>query len=214
MSHSARTRSLPSTRLPIVAMGEFSDAWAAAKEPNIWGRFLGDGNAERGRRVGSGSWRASDRRIDHDLHCLSGIASDDPNMFKIAAELTPSVFHVSARTVAAQALSIFGDHSDVMATRTTGFGLIASGSIQEVHDFALIAQAATLEARVPFVHFFDGFRTSHEVQKIEILPDDTMRAMIADELVLQHRARALSPITRSCAVRRRTPTCSSRRVRR
>jgi pyruvate-ferredoxin/flavodoxin oxidoreductase len=116
-----------------------------------------------------------------------------PNMFKIAGELTPTVFHVSARTVATHALSIFGDHSDVMACRSTGFGLMASGSIQEVMDLALITTAASLEARVPFVHFFDGFRSSHEVQKIEELTPDDMRAMIDDELIRAHRRRAMSP---------------------
>src|SRR5690606_307184 len=110
-----------------------------------------------------------------------------------AGELTSTVFHVSARSIAAQALSIFGDHSDVMATRSTGFALLSSNSVQEVMDFALIAQASTLEARVPFLHFFDGFRTSHEVKKIEQLSIDDIKAMIDDELVLQHRARALSP---------------------
>jgi pyruvate-ferredoxin/flavodoxin oxidoreductase len=116
-----------------------------------------------------------------------------PNMFKIAGELTSTVFHVSARTVATHALSIFGDHGDVMATRSTGFALLASNSVQEVMDFALIAQAATLEGRVPVLHFFDGFRTSHEVMKIEQLTEDDMRAMISDELIYAHRARALSP---------------------
>ena len=101
-----------------------------------------------------------------------------PNMFKIAGELTPTVFHVAARSVATQALSIFGDHSDVMAVRSTGFALLASGSVQEAHDLALIAQAATLESRVPFLHFFDGFRTSHEVNKLTLLSDDEIRAMI------------------------------------
>ncbi len=116
-----------------------------------------------------------------------------PNMFKIAGELTSTVFHVSARTVATHALSIFGDHSDVMAVRQTGWAMLPSGSVQEAHDMALIAQAATLEARVPFLHFFDGFRTSHEVDKIEQLSDDDLRAMIDDELVRAHRQRALSP---------------------
>ncbi|MEJ5314161.1 MAG: pyruvate:ferredoxin (flavodoxin) oxidoreductase, partial [Anaerolinea sp.] len=115
------------------------------------------------------------------------------NMYKIAGELTPLVIHVSARALAAQALSIFGDHSDVMSTRQTGFALLASRSVQEAHDMALIAHAATLESRVPFLHFFDGFRTSHEVQKIEELTEDDMRAMISDELIAEHRKRALSP---------------------
>jgi pyruvate-ferredoxin/flavodoxin oxidoreductase len=116
-----------------------------------------------------------------------------PNMFKIAGELTSTVFHVAARSVATHALSIFGDHSDVMATRSTGFGLMPSGSIQEIMDFALISQAASLESRVPFVHFFDGFRSSHEIQKVELLPVEVMEQMINEDLVMAHRARALSP---------------------
>jgi pyruvate-ferredoxin/flavodoxin oxidoreductase len=116
-----------------------------------------------------------------------------PNMFKIAGELTPTVFHISARAVAGSALSIFGDHSDVMAARSCGWGMLASGSVQEVMDFALVSQAATLESRVPFMHFFDGFRTSSEVQKVEELTYEDMRAMIDMELVRAHRARALSP---------------------
>jgi pyruvate-ferredoxin/flavodoxin oxidoreductase len=116
-----------------------------------------------------------------------------PNMFKIAGELTPAVFHIAARSVAAQALSIFGDHSDVMATRSTGWGMLSSNNVQEVMDFALIAQAVALEARVPFLHFFDGFRTSHEILKIEEITYDDMRAMIDDELVIAHRMRGLSP---------------------
>src|SRR5690606_5775440 len=111
-----------------------------------------------------------------------------PNMFKIAGELTATVFHIAARSLAAQGLSIFGDHSDVMAARNTGFALLAANSVQEVMDFALISSAATLEARVPFLHFFDGFRTSHEINKIEPLSDDVLRAMINDELVRAHRA--------------------------
>ena len=116
-----------------------------------------------------------------------------PNMYKIAGELTSTVFHVAARTLAAQALSIFGDHSDVMSARSTGFGMLSSNSVQEVMDMALIAQAATLESRLPFLHFFDGFRTSHEVAKIEQLSADDIRAMIDENLVFAHRARALSP---------------------
>ena len=116
-----------------------------------------------------------------------------PNMYKIAGELTPTVFHVSARAIACQGLSIFGDHGDVMAVRQTGFALLSSTSVQEAMDFALIAHSATLEARVPFVHFFDGFRTSHELQKIEELTFDDMRAMINDELVWAHRKRSMSP---------------------
>ena len=116
-----------------------------------------------------------------------------PNMYKIAGELTPAVFHVSARTLATHALSIFGDHSDVMAVRQTGWAMLASNSVQEAQDLAMIAHAATLESRVPFVHFFDGFRTSHEVNKIEQLATDDIRKMIDDDLVRQHRERAMDP---------------------
>ena len=112
-----------------------------------------------------------------------------PNMYKIAGELTPTVFHVTARSLACQALSIFGDHSDVMACRQTGFAMLASNNVQEVMDFALIAQQATLASRIPFLHFFDGFRTSHEIQKVEELTYDDMKAMIDDNLVAAHRAR-------------------------
>ena len=116
-----------------------------------------------------------------------------PNMYKIAGELTSAVLHVAARSLAAQGLSIFGDHSDVMAVRQTGFALLASASVQEAHDLALVAQAATLATRVPFVHFFDGFRTSHELNTIELLSDDDLRALVPEELVRAHRGRALSP---------------------
>jgi pyruvate-ferredoxin/flavodoxin oxidoreductase len=116
-----------------------------------------------------------------------------PNMYKIAGELTPVVLHVAARSLAAQGLSIFGDHSDVMAVRQTGFALLASASVQEAHDLAVVAQAATLSTRVPFAHFFDGFRTSHELNTIEMLTDDDLRALVPVELVRAHRGRALSP---------------------
>src|ERR1019366_9522950 len=116
-----------------------------------------------------------------------------PNMFKIAGELTASVFHVAARALATQALSIFGDHSDVMAARPTGFAMLASASVQEAHDMALIAQVATLKSRVPFVHFFDGFRTSHEINTFTLLSDEQIRSMIDDDLVRDHRSRALNP---------------------
>ncbi len=134
-----------------------------------------------------------------------------PNMFKIAGELTAAVIHVAARTVATHALSIFGDHSDVMAARSTGFAMLASNSVQEAHDFALIAHAATLEARIPFLHFFDGFRTSHEVNKIIPLVDEDLRAIVDERFIRQHRERALSPPTGpSCAAPPRIPMCSSR----
>jgi pyruvate-ferredoxin/flavodoxin oxidoreductase len=122
-----------------------------------------------------------------------GLLLKIPNMYKIAGELTSTVFNITARSLATHALSIFGDHSDIMAARATGFAFIGAASVQEVMDFGLIAQASTLESRVPFLHFFDGFRTSHEESKIEILPDEVLREMINDELVAEHRNRALNP---------------------
>jgi pyruvate-ferredoxin/flavodoxin oxidoreductase len=116
-----------------------------------------------------------------------------PNMYKIAGELTPTVFHIAARSLAAQALSIFGDHSDVMAARATGFGMLGSGSVQEAHDFAAISQAASLESRIPFLHFFEGFRISHELNKVEMLSDETLAELISEEAVMAHRSRALNP---------------------
>jgi len=179
---------------PSSAMGEFADEWSAKKQPNIWGTVpLVIEMQSEGGAAGAvhGSLQAG--ALTTTFTASQGLLLMIPNMFKIAGELTSTVFHVSARAVATHALSIFGDHSDVMAARSTGFGFLASNSVQEAHDFALIAQAATLEARVPFVHFFDGFRTSHEVNKIYQLSDDEMRAMIDDELVRAHRARALNP---------------------
>ena len=118
-------------------------------------------------------------------------------MYKIAGELTPAVFHVAARTIATHALSIFGDHSDVMAARATGWAMLCSANVQEAHDFALIAQAATLESRLPFLHFFDGFRTSHEIANVTLIDEEQLRAMIDPELVFDHRSRALTPIVPS-----------------
>src|SRR3546814_832227 len=116
-----------------------------------------------------------------------------PNMFKIAGELTPAVIHVAARSIATHALSIFGDHSDVMSVRSTGWAMLAAGSVQEAHDFALVSHAATLRARVPFLHFFDGFRTSHEIDKIEVLDDEAVRALVRDDDVIAHRLRGMTP---------------------
>ena len=138
-----------------------------------------------------------------------------PNMYKIAGELTPFTMHVAARTLATHALSIFGDHSDVMACRQTGFAMLCSGSVQEAHDLAAIAHAATLESRVPFLHFFDGFRTSHEVRKIETLDDDDLRVADAEDARRGAPQRARSrPTARCCAAPPRTPTPSSRPARR
>jgi pyruvate-ferredoxin/flavodoxin oxidoreductase len=179
---------------PSSTMGEFADEWSAQKRPNLWGTVpLVVEMQSEGGASGAVHGALQTGALTTTFTASQGLLLMIPNMFKIAGELTSTVFHVSARSVACQGLSIFGDHSDVMATRSTGFGLIASNSVQEAHDFALIAQAATLEARLPFVHFFDGFRTSAEVSKIELLNDETIRAMINDELVQAHRARALSP---------------------
>jgi pyruvate-ferredoxin/flavodoxin oxidoreductase len=179
---------------PSSPMGEWCDAWSAEGKLNIWGDvpIVSELQSEGG-ASGSVHGALQNGALTTTFTASQGLLLMIPNMFKIAGELTPTVFHVSARTIAAQALSIFGDHSDVMATRSTGFALMASNSVQEVMDFALIAQASTLEARIPFVHFFDGFRTSHEVMKIEQLSIDEMKAMIDNELVISHRERALSP---------------------
>jgi len=179
---------------PSSPMGEWSDAWAADGIPNIWGTVPSVTEMQsEGGAAGAVHGALQTGALTTTFTASQGLLLMIPNMFKIAGELTSTVFHVSARTVATHALSIFGDHSDVMATRSTGFGLLASNSIQEIMDFALIAQAAALEARVPLVHFFDGFRSSHEVMKIEQLSEDDMRAMIDDSLVRAHRERRMTP---------------------
>jgi len=179
---------------PSSGMGEFADAWAAAGIPNIWGTvpLVAEMQSEGG-AAGAVHGALQTGSLTTTFTASQGLLLMIPNMYKIAGELTPTVFHVTARTVATHALSIFGDHSDVMAARQTGWALLASRSPQEAQDMALIAQAATLETRVPFLHFFDGFRTSHEVNKLEQLSEDDMRAMIDLSLVEAHRARALSP---------------------
>jgi len=179
---------------PSSPMGEWADEYSAKGQPNIWGNIptVSELQSEGGASGAvHGSLQAG--ALTTTFTASQGLLLMIPNMFKIAGELTSTVFHVSARSLSAQALSIYGDHSDVMATRSTGFAMLASASVQECMDNALISQAATLEARVPFVHFFDGFRTSHEVAKIEELTIDDLKAMIDDELVIKHRKRALSP---------------------
>jgi pyruvate-ferredoxin/flavodoxin oxidoreductase len=179
---------------PSSAMGEFADEWSAQKRKNIWGTVPSVIEMQsEGGAAGAVHGALQTGALTTTFTASQGLLLMIPNMYKIAGELTPTVFHVSARTLATHALSIFGDHSDVMAVRQCGWGMLASGSVQEAHDFAAIAQAAALEARLPFVHFFDGFRTSHEVNKIEQLSDDELHVMIDDELVQAHRARALSP---------------------
>ncbi|MFH1999257.1 MAG: pyruvate:ferredoxin (flavodoxin) oxidoreductase, partial [Planctomycetota bacterium] len=168
---------------PSSVMGEVADERTARGIKNIWGTLpnVTEMQSEAG-AAGAVHGALTTGALTTTFTASQGLLLMIPNMFKIAGELCPTVFHVSARSVACQALSIFGDHSDVMSVRSTGFGLLASGNVQEVMDFALIAQAATLESRIPFVHFFDGFRTSHEVQKIEELSFDDLRAMIDDNL--------------------------------
>jgi len=179
---------------PSSAMGEWADAWSAAKKTNIWGTVpLVIEMQSEGGASGAVHGALQTGALTTTFTASQGLLLMLPNMFKIAGELTPTVFHVSARSLACAGLSIFGDHSDVMAARSTGFGLLASNSIQEVMDLALIAQAATLESRVPFLHFFDGFRSSHEINKVERVDDAAIRAMIDDELVIAHRRRAMSP---------------------
>jgi pyruvate-ferredoxin/flavodoxin oxidoreductase len=179
---------------PSSNMGEWCDAWSAVNMKNIWGEVPSVSELQsEGGASGSVHGALQTGALTTTFTASQGLLLMIPNMFKIAGELTSTVFHVSARSIAAQALSIFGDHSDVMATRSTGFGLLSSNSVQEVMDFALIAQASALESRVPFVHFFDGFRTSHEVMKIEQLTLDDMKAMMDDELIIAHRKRALTP---------------------
>ena len=179
---------------PSSNMGEWADAWSAAGQKNIWGAIPSVVELQsEGGASGAVHGALQTGALTTTFTASQGLLLMIPNMYKIAGELTATVFHVSARAIAAQALSIFGDHSDVMAVRQTGFALLASNSVQEVMDFALIAQAATLESRVPFLHFFDGFRTSHEVMKIEELSIDDMKAMMDDHLIAQHRLRALSP---------------------
>ncbi len=179
---------------PSSPMGEWSDEWSAQSRPNLWGTIplVAELQSEGGASGAvHGSLQAG--ALTTTFTASQGLLLMIPNMFKIAGELTSTVFHIAARTVASHALSIFGDHGDVMAARPTGFAMLASNSVQEVNDFALIAQAATLEARVPFLHFFDGFRTSHEVLKIQQMSDAQMRALVSDELIRKHRERALSP---------------------
>ncbi|MHC4159587.1 MAG: pyruvate:ferredoxin (flavodoxin) oxidoreductase, partial [Planctomycetota bacterium] len=179
---------------PSSPMGEIADAKTAKGEPNIWGTVPSVTEMQsEGGAAGAVHGALATGALTTTFTASQGLLLMIPNMYKIAGELLPTVFHISARSLAVQALSIFGDHSDVMACRQTGFAMISSCNIQEVMDFALIAQQSTLASRVPFLHFFDGFRTSHEVQKVEQLSFDDMRAVIDDGLVARHKARALSP---------------------
>ena len=178
---------------PSSGMGEMADEKSAGGEKNIWGTIptVTEMQSEGGASAAVHGALTSGA-LTTTFTASQGLLLMIPSMYKIAGELCPTVFHVSARSLACQALSIFGDHSDIMAVRSTGFGLLGSGTMQEIMDFALISQAVTLESRIPFVHFFEGFRGSHEIQKIEELTFDDMRSMIDEEAVHAHRARGLS----------------------
>src|SRR5947209_8667605 len=175
-------------------MAEAADAWSAARRANVWGvvpavvEMQSEGGA-----AGAVHGALQGGALATTFTASQGLLLMIPNLYKIAGELTPFALHVAARTLATHALSIFGDHSDVMACRQTGLALICSSSVQEAQDLACIAHAATLRCRVPFLHFFDGFRTSHEVAKITTLSDDDLRAMIDEESIARYRQHALSP---------------------
>ncbi|HUK65815.1 MAG TPA: pyruvate:ferredoxin (flavodoxin) oxidoreductase [Anaeromyxobacteraceae bacterium] len=179
---------------PSSNMGEWSDEWSAQGRKNVWGTVPSVTEMQsEGGAAGAVHGALQAGALTTTFTASQGLLLMIPNMYKIAGELTSFCMHVSARALASHALSIFGDHSDVMSVRQTGFGLLSSASVQEAHDFAAIAQRASLKSRVPFLHFFDGFRTSHEVSKIELLEDEDLRQMIPDDLVKAHRARALTP---------------------
>ena len=179
---------------PSSTMAELADEWSSQGRQNVWGTVPAVVEMQsEGGAAGALHGALQSGALATTFTASQGLLLMIPNMYKIAGELTPAVLHVAARSLAAQGLSIFGDHSDVMAVRQTGFALLASASVQEAHDLALVAQAATLETRIPFVHFFDGFRTSHELNTIELLSDDDLRALVPEELVWAHRDRALSP---------------------
>ena len=179
---------------PSSGMGEFADEWSAKGKKNLWGTTpLVIEMQSEGGAAGAVHGALQTGALTTTFTASQGLLLMIPNMYKIAGELTSTVFHVAARAIAAHALSIYGDHQDVMAVRQTGWALLSSGSVQEAHDFAAIAQAATLKARVPFMHFFDGFRTSHEVNKIYQISDEELRSLVDDDLVRAHRARALNP---------------------
>ncbi|MGB0963850.1 MAG: pyruvate:ferredoxin (flavodoxin) oxidoreductase, partial [Mycobacterium sp.] len=179
---------------PSSPMAELADQWSSAERTNVWGTVptVVEMQSEGG-AAGALHGSLQSGALTTTFTSSQGLLLMIPNMYKIAGELTSAVINVAARSIAAQGLSIFGDHSDVMAVRQTGFALLASASVQEAHDLALVAQAATLATRVPFVHFFDGFRTSHEINTIETLSDDDLRSLVPEELIRAHRGRALSP---------------------
>ena len=179
---------------PSSPMAELADEWSSARRENVWGTVPAVVEMQsEGGAAGALHGALQGGALATTFTASQGLLLMIPNMYKIAGELTAAVMHVAARSLATQGLSIFGDHSDVMAVRQTGFAMLASASVQEAHDLALVAQAATLTTRVPFVHFFDGFRTSHELNTVETLSDDDLRALVPEALVRAHRDRALSP---------------------
>lgn len=179
---------------PSSPMGEHSDTWSSSGKTNVWGVVPNVTEMQsEGGAAGAVHGALQAGALTTTFTASQGLLLMIPNMYKIAGELTATVFHIAARTIATHALSIFGDHSDVYACRQTGWAMLCANSVQEVHDFALISQSASLASRIPFLHFFDGFRTSHEVSKIEQLTDDDIRTMITDEMVSAHRARGLTP---------------------
>src|SRR6202051_2231345 len=188
---------------PSSTMAELADQWSAEGIQNIWGNVpLVQEMQSEGGASGTVHGALQSGAMTTTFTSSQVLMLMLPNMFKIAGELTSTVFHVAARSLATSALSIFGDHSDVMTVRTTGFAVLSSANVQEPHDPALIAEAATLEARVPFLHFFDGFRTSHELNTLDLIPDDDIRKMIRDDLVRAHRGRGLTrerPVMRGTA---------------
>ena len=179
---------------PSSTMAELADEWSAHGRTNVWGTVptVVEMQSEGG-AAGATHGALQGGALSTTFTASQGLLLMIPNMYKIAGELTSAVIHVAARSLATQGLSIFGDHQDVMAVRQTGFAMLASASVQEAHDLALVAQLATLESRVPFVHFFDGFRTSHELNTLEMLSDEDLRQLVSTDLVRAHRARALSP---------------------
>src|SRR5262245_8713547 len=179
---------------PSSPMAEVCDEWAVRKRPNLWNGIpeMAEMQSEAG-AAGAVHGALQAGALSTTFTASQGLLLMIPNMYKIAGELTPFVMHVAARTLATHALSIFGDHQDVMACRQTGFAMLCANSVQEAHDMSAVAHASTLQARIPFLHFFDGFRTSHECAKIEELTDDDLRALIPEEAVFAHRARGLTP---------------------
>ena len=179
---------------PSSTMGEFADEWTSKGKKNLWGTIPAVIEMQsEGGAAGAVHGALQTGALTTTFTASQGLLLMIPNMYKIAGELTSTVFHVAARSLAAQGLSIFGDHQDVMAVRQTGWALLGSASVQEAHDFAAIAQTSTLKSRIPFIHFFDGFRTSHEVAKIFQITDEELRLLLDEDLVRAHRARGLNP---------------------